>query len=356
MYISFLSIDKLLRIYVHFVLRFIVKLMISALSGMLNPDKRNFREVYDKLKCGNIVSALEKVGEEQAITFFTNEVGRDYIPNYEKLTGVNIIEKLHDEFSGNDEGLKNKLNRLVRHAAITNQHRDVEVNHNHGNVIRSSMFVILPDYDQDLEFLQKIEDLIRSFTREGNIKVSRGGNPNEIVVITLETNLTPRYLQNVFVLKERYDRLMSSKSANVARFETQIEDYKGFLPATKKECEQFNYLPSLYEPTDAEREAVERMMQPSNTESVGVASAPTNSGMNVPPPPPMSEWFIYSNNQQSGPFAMNQLQQMVTMGSVTKETYLWKNGMSNWMPAGQIVELAPLFVTNTPPPPPMMGF
>ena len=90
------------------------------------------------------------------------------------------------------------------------------------------MFVILPDYDVDKAFLQKVEDLIKSLTPEGSIKVSRGGNSNEIVVITLETMLTPRYLQSVYTLKQNYDKLMASKQGKVARFETQLEDYKGF--------------------------------------------------------------------------------------------------------------------------------
>lgn len=335
-----------------------VKLMSAALIGMLNPDKLNFREVYDKMKCGSVVSTLEKVGEELASTFFANEIGKDYIPNYEKLTGVNIVEKLHDEFSGNDDGLKKRLDQLVRHAAITNKHRDVEVNH--GPKIRSSMFVILPDYDKDADFLQKIEDMIKSLTREGDIKVSRGGNSNEIVVVSLETNLTPRYLQNVYTLKEAYERLMSSQQGKVARFETQLEDYTGFLPANIDVCEKLGYLPSLYEPTDAEREEVDRLMSNSlsaNADTIGINSVVSQqSGACAPPPPPLSEWFMYANNQQSGPFNIQQLQQMVSVGSLTKDTYVWKNGMSGWTPASQVLELASLFVTNTPPPPPpMMG-
>lgn len=330
-----------------------IRLMIAVLHGMLNPDKRNFREVYDKLKCGNIINELEKVGEQQSSTFFANEIGRDYIPNYEKLIGVNIIEKLYEEFSGNDEGLKDKLKRLVRHAAITNKHREVEVNNNHGTEIRSSMFVILPDYDKNPDFLQKIEDLIKSFTDEGNIKVSRGGNSNEIVVITLETNLTPRYLQNVYTLKERYDRLMASNSKKVAQFETQLEDYKGFLPASKAECEKYGYLPSLYEPTDKERETIARMLNEQNVPTSSFACAA--GGSNVPPPSPsVAEWHTIVNNQQSGPYSHSQLQQMVLAGVVTKETYVWRSGMPNWVFAGQVQELDSLFITNTPPPPPIM--
>lgn len=332
--------------------------MTASLMGILNPDKRNFREVADKLKAGTIISKLEEIGQEQANSFFANEIGKDYIPGYEKLIGVNIIQKLQDEFSGNDEGLKEKLDRLVRHAAITNIHRGVEVNN--GPKVKSSMFVILPDYDQDLNFLQKIEDTIKSLTREGQIKVSRGGNSNEIVVINLETNLTPRYLEAVHTLKENYDRLMASHQGKVARFETQLEDYEGFIPMNVEECIKLNMLPSLYKPTDKEQEEVDKLRAKlngttaeRNAQQSQTAIGATTLGTGTPPPPPgMAQYFIYENGQQSGPFAIPQLQQMVAMGQITKQTYVWKNGMTGWEIAGNVPELGMLFITNTPPPPP----
>ena len=329
-----------------------IRLMSATLLGMLNPEKRNFREVSDKLKAGTIISKVEEEGQAEANNFFINEVGKDYIPGYEKLIGINIIQKLQDEFSGNDEGLKEKLERLVRHAAITNVHRDVEVNN--GPKIRSSMFVILPDYDIDPAFLQKIEDLIKSLTDEGQIKVSRGGNSNEIVVINLETNLTPRYLQTVYKLKESYDRLMSSQQGKVARFETQLEDYKGFIPMNVEECITLNMLPSLYNPTDKEIVEINNKRKEMRGESSQPTIATTSGSSTPPPPPAMSQYMVYDNGQQTGPFSIPQLQQMIAAGTLTKQTYVWKNGMANWEYAGSVVDLSSLFVTNTPPPPPPM--
>lgn len=336
-----------------------IKITTAGIMGILNPDKRNFREVSEKLKTGNIISMLENEGLREASNFFTNEIGRDYIPGYEKLIGVNIIQKLHDEFSGNDEGLREKLGRLVRHAAILNKHRDVEVNN--GPKVRSTMFVILPDYDVDKAFLQKVEDLIKSLTPEGSIKVSRGGNSNEIVVITLETMLTPRYLQSVYTLKQNYDKLMASKQGKVARFETQLEDYKGFLPANKQTCEKLGYLPSLYVATDAEKVEINQMLealehpagqQTATTTQTTQNVGPTTGGGCPPPPPPTQQYYVYANNQQSGPFDIAQLKQQVAAGTLNKQTYVWKDGMAGWAAAGTVPELACIFMTGTPPPPP----
>lgn len=342
-----------------------IRLMTASLQGILNPDKPNFREVSEKLRAGNIISNLEQIGQDEATNFFTNEIGKDYIPGYEKLIGVNIIQKLRDEFSGNDEGLKEKLQRLVRHAAITNKHRDLEVNN--GPKVKSSMFVILPNYDADNAFLQKIEDLIKSFTPEGNIKVSRGGNSNEIVVVTLETNLTPRYLQNVHKLKESYDRLMASHQGKVARFETQLEDYDGIAPMSVEDCINGNKLPSLYMPTDAEKAEIEKVKLSVNVSSLGVQQGtnipqgmPPMPGAPVPPPmlqaEPQVQMFFYIGGQNYGPYDYATCKQLKQNGQINEQTMAWQQGMAAWTPAAQVPELKGLFVPAMPQGmPPMPG-
>jgi len=70
-----------------------------------------------------------------------------------------------------------------------------------------------------------------------------------------------------------------------------------------------------------------------------------------PPPPPMTQYFIAVNGQQQGPFDEASFRGMIQSGSVNKDTMVWKNGMAAWTAAGQVAELASLFM-NTPPPPP----
>jgi membrane protease subunit (stomatin/prohibitin family) len=91
-----------------------------------------------------------------------------------------------------------------------------------------------------------------------------------------------------------------------------------------------------------------------------------NQGMNPnqqqqqgPPPMPQgATFFAVVNGQQAGPFDVNVLRQMVTAGSLTKETMVWKQGMPNWMAAGQVQELFSIFGATpppVPPPPPVPG-
>lgn len=71
---------------------------------------------------------------------------------------------------------------------------------------------------------------------------------------------------------------------------------------------------------------------------------------NTPPPLPVTQYMLAINGQQSGPFNMQQLQQLVQNGQLTSTVYVWKQGMANWEMAQNVAELAPLFAQTTPPP------
>lgn len=79
------------------------------------------------------------------------------------------------------------------------------------------------------------------------------------------------------------------------------------------------------------------------------------NAMNTPPPMPSVQYMIAVNGQQSGPFNMQQLQQMVQTGQLTAQTYVWKQGMEQWEMAGNVQELASLFAAPASPAPPVPG-
>ena len=77
-----------------------------------------------------------------------------------------------------------------------------------------------------------------------------------------------------------------------------------------------------------------------------------SQAMNTPPTPPQIQYYVSVNGQNAGPFNVQQLQQMAKCGQLTRNTYVWKNGMQNWEFAENIQELSMLFGA-VPPPPPM---
>lgn len=70
----------------------------------------------------------------------------------------------------------------------------------------------------------------------------------------------------------------------------------------------------------------------------------------TPPPLPGGKTFhIAVNNQQQGPFTIDQLR---ASGQVTPDTLVWSAGMPQWAPASSVPELAALFAATPPPLPP----
>ena len=58
------------------------------------------------------------------------------------------------------------------------------------------------------------------------------------------------------------------------------------------------------------------------------------------------EYYLGIDNQQLGPFHKDEL----LLNGMTEETLVWTEGMSDWLPASDIAELAPLFSGTMPPP------
>ena len=90
----------------------------------------------------------------------------------------------------------------------------------------------------------------------------------------------------------------------------------------------------------------------------GMQGVPGMTPNMAPPPPPMPPQIQYNvvvNGQSAGPFDMNALQQMIAAGTLTKDTLVWKVGMSAWAAASTVPELASLFTPAVPPVPPVPG-
>ena len=80
---------------------------------------------------------------------------------------------------------------------------------------------------------------------------------------------------------------------------------------------------------------------------------PQMPGMNVPPVPPVSQYNVAVNGQNTGPYTIQVLSQMAAGGQFSKDSLVWKSGMANWQKAEEVAELAPLFVPSAPSVPPI---
>lgn len=76
---------------------------------------------------------------------------------------------------------------------------------------------------------------------------------------------------------------------------------------------------------------------------------------NITPPklPEPLQIFVAQNGKQTGPFTEEELKQLISQGALTRQTLVWKAGMSNWAPANTVAELAQLLQSVPPPLPPI---
>lgn len=73
---------------------------------------------------------------------------------------------------------------------------------------------------------------------------------------------------------------------------------------------------------------------------------------NAPPPLPGSiSMFVAVNGQQQGPFNMDIILQMVEKGEITKETLVWRQGMTEWQQAVEAPGTSGMFEADQTPPP-----
>lgn len=59
-------------------------------------------------------------------------------------------------------------------------------------------------------------------------------------------------------------------------------------------------------------------------------------------------WYYADSGQQIGPYSEHEILALLEHGKITPQTAVWKNGMSDWLPAGEVSE----FAGKSPPPPP----
>jgi membrane protease subunit (stomatin/prohibitin family) len=87
--------------------------------------------------------------------------------------------------------------------------------------------------------------------------------------------------------------------------------------------------------------AIAGAMQPGHTTTAG-----------PPPLPTQGMFFIAQQNQQAGPFDLATLAAKAREGAFTRQTLVWKQGMSGWAAAESQPELQALFANVPPPLPP----
>ncbi len=86
------------------------------------------------------------------------------------------------------------------------------------------------------------------------------------------------------------------------------------------------------------------------TFSAAMPKPPAAKPKATPPAPPRPaeklqprEWFLYYNDSQYGPFTEDEVNGLVGVGKVTSESFVWKDGMSDWEKIGSLAHFKSSF-------------
>lgn len=66
-------------------------------------------------------------------------------------------------------------------------------------------------------------------------------------------------------------------------------------------------------------------------------------------PRPARTWYAVLQGRQTGPFSMGEMASMASEGSISSGTYVWKQGMEDWLPVSSVAELARIFEDHIKP-------
>ena len=212
-----------------------------------------------------------------------------------------------------------------------------------------------------LEKLDTLRNPMRTYLKKGQIGENELAYLKSIAAkIGIETVDFERRFDMILAAKKEYDGndkkgIFSKKSPDLFFYsEDEIEEYfEGKMSLTK-----MNEIGEL----KTERKIEEEMRRP-HFDSAFADAFPVAILTDVqpgpqlsmaPPPMPVSvEYTLNVNGQNQGPYNMQQLLQLVQSGQLTRQTFVWKQGMANWETAGNVQELAILFGAMPPPPPTM---
>jgi membrane protease subunit (stomatin/prohibitin family) len=93
--------------------------------------------------------------------------------------------------------------------------------------------------------------------------------------------------------------------------------------------------------------------QPAQAPLQAPMQASVQAAPQTPPPPPIEKvWHVAVDGAATGPYGRGHLGRMVANGALTRATMVWTPGLSGWLKADEVAELAQLF-TIAPPPPPL---
>lgn len=153
-----------------------------------------------------------------------------------RMVGVNILEKLNQELTSEDKieaFVKDALSSARTYVQFNAEEKSKVIGAEDGAMM-SMIQLSLPKGDENTTAIRN--KIIREFEKQVpgfNPKedVSENYKPNQIVIVAANAGFPLRYLSNVKVLKEKYDRLIAAPEKELNQMVLHTESFEESLPS-----------------------------------------------------------------------------------------------------------------------------
>lgn len=206
----------------------------SRLIQSIGEDgERTFANLYDKADYETMVEAILDICTEQANRAMEETAKSDPLS---RMVGVNILEKLKQDLNTDDK-LEHFVKKVVETSSTYVQFNAEEkskiIMGNTGAMMDMVQLCIPVATEQTQGFRQR---LIEAFVKtvpgfDPKQDVAEHYKANQIVAVSCKAGFPLRYISNVKVLKEKYDRLLAANDAEFNRMVLHTETFAEPLPS-----------------------------------------------------------------------------------------------------------------------------
>jgi len=188
---------------------------------------------------------LQKVDHEEAIDIIletckvnAEDAMMDTAKNdpLSRMVGVNILEKLSQELTSDDkvEGfVKNAISSARSYVQFSPEEKSKVIGTEDGAMM-SMIQISIPKADEKTVKIRKkiIDELVKQVPRfDEKQDVSENYKTNQIVVIAANSGFPLRYISNIKVLKEKYDKLLAAADKELNKMVLHTESFADALPS-----------------------------------------------------------------------------------------------------------------------------
>lgn len=272
-----------------------------------------------------------------------------------KVLGLNILTQLQQKLI-TEEDIKRFALEIVNQSGVylklDNDQMQLHVRNNEGNlsptnpasINKKTILVSIPSPDDNESlkvFADKLEKAFRDSFKQGTSQTSlivnnKSPRKDELSIITIAYCFPMRCISWLATYKEKYEDFLNTGNANTDASNAILLHSEG----------DGKDLPSLFAVTDASANVQKDSIAPNVPPMPGVTPPPLAAE-------PQVQMYLAIAGQQYGPYDYATLKSFVPTGQLTSQTLVWQQGMTAWMPAGQVAELQGLFAPGKPGMPPM---